>query len=150
MIAGPATWKSVNDRSQGYRLALEEAGVAYDPGLVADGDWSYASGYQAMQKILARGLSFSGLFAQNDQMAIAAIRALREAGQRVPQDVAVVGYDDIPAAEYCDPSLTTIRQPMREVGEVATRLLIQAIEKPEITQGEVLLRAELIRRCSCD
>lgn len=150
MIAGPATWKSVNDRSQGYRLALEEAGVAYDPGLVADGDWSYASGYQAMQKILARGLSFSGLFAQNDQMAIAAIRALREAGRRVPQDVAVVGYDDIPAAEYCDPPLTTIRQPMREVGEVATRLLIQAIEKPEITQGEVLLRAELIRRCSCD
>ncbi len=150
MIAGPATWKSVNDRSQGYKLALEAAGVAYDPGLVADGDWSYASGYQAMQEILARGLSFSGLFAQNDQMAIGAIRALREAGRRVPQDVAVVGYDDIPAAEYCDPPLTTIRQPMREVGEVATRLLIQAIEKPEITQGEVVLKAELIRRCSCD
>jgi len=150
MIAGPTTWKSVNDRSQGYRLALEEASVAYDPGVVADGDWAYASGYQAIQEILARGLSFSGLFAQNDQMAIAAIRALREAGRRVPQDVAVVGYDDIPAAEYCDPPLTTIRQPMREVGEVATRLLIQAIEKPEITQGEVLLKAELIRRCSCD
>ena len=150
MIAGPTTWKSVNDRSQGYRLALEEAGVPYDPGLVAEGDWSYGSGYQTMQEILARGLSFSGLFAQNDQMAIGAIRALREAGRRVPQDVAVVGYDDIPAAEYCDPPLTTIRQPMREVGEVATRLLIQAIEKPEITQGEVVLKAELIRRCSCD
>jgi DNA-binding LacI/PurR family transcriptional regulator len=103
-----------------------------------------------MQELLARGHPFSALFAQNDQMAIAAIRALREAGRRVPDDVAVVGYDDIPAAEYCDPPLTTIRQPMQEVGQVATRLLIQAIEQPGMDQGEVLLKAELIRRCSCD
>jgi DNA-binding LacI/PurR family transcriptional regulator len=82
-------------------------------------------------------------------MAIGAIRALREAGRRVPQDVSVVGYDDIPVAEYCDPPLTTIRQPMQEVGRVATRLLIQAIEEPGIVQGPVLLKGELIRRGSC-
>lgn len=150
MITGPTTWKSVSDRTRGYRLALEEAGVGFDPDLIAQGDWSYRSGYRAMQELLARGVSFSALFAQNDQVAIAAIRALREAGRRVPEDVAVVGYDDIPVAEYCDPPLTTIRQPMREVGEVATKLLIQAIEEPGTAQGEVLLKAELIRRCSCD
>ncbi len=150
MITGPTTWKSVNDRSQGYKLALEAADVSFDPNLIAEGDWSYPSGFRAMQELLARGHPFSALFAQSDQMAIAAIRALREAGRRVPDDVAVVGYDDIPAAEYCDPPLTTIRQPMQEVGKVATRLLIQAIEQPGMDQGEVLLKAELIRRCSCD
>jgi DNA-binding LacI/PurR family transcriptional regulator len=82
-------------------------------------------------------------------MAIGAIRALREAGRRVPQDVSIVGYDDIPVAEYIDPPLTTVRQPMREVGEVATRLLIQAIEQPGTVHGEVLLKTELIRRGSC-
>lgn len=149
MITGPAAWKSVYDRTKGYSLALEAAGVAFDPGLIAEGDWSYDSGYRAMQTLLTRGVSFSALFAQNDQMAIAAMRALRGAGRRVPDDVAVVGYDDIPAAEYCDPPLTTIGQPMQEVGKEAARLLIQAIEEPGVTQGEVLLKAKLILRCSC-
>lgn len=149
MITGPRSWKSVNDRIWGYTLALEGREVILEPGLIAEGDWSYQSGYQAMQELLARGLPFSGLFAQNDQMAIGAIRALREAGRRVPQEVAVVGYDDIPVAEYCDPPLTTIRQPMQEVGKVATRLLIEAIEEGGPTRGAVLLDAELIRRGSC-
>jgi DNA-binding LacI/PurR family transcriptional regulator len=149
MITGPTAWKSVNDRTQGYKLALEAAGVAFDSGLIAEGDWSYQSGYRAMQELLARGYPFSAVFAQNDQMAIAVIRALREAGRRVPQDVPVVGYDDIPVAAYTDPPLTTVRQPMQEVGKVATRLLIQAIEEPGTVQGPVLLKAELIRRDSC-
>jgi len=149
MITGPATWKSVHDRTKGYNLALAAAGITLDPGLIAKGDWSYQSGYRATGELLDRGLSFSALFAQNDQMAIGAIRSLREAGRRVPDDVAVVGYDDIPVAEYCDPPLTTIRQPMQEVGKVATRLLIQAIEQPGMDRGEVLLKAELIRRRSC-
>ena len=150
MITGPANWKSVNDRTRGYRLALEAAGATFEPTLVNEGDWSYQSGYRAMQQLIAGGSPFSAIFAQNDQMAIAAMRALREAGRRVPDDVAVVGYDDIPAAAYCDPPLTTIRQPMQEVGKVATRFLIQAIEQPGMEQGEVLLKAELMRRRSCD
>jgi LacI family transcriptional regulator len=150
MITGPATWKSVNDRTRGYRLALEAAGATFEPTLVIEGDWSYQSGYRAMQQLISGGSPFSAVFAQNDQMAIAAMRALREAGRRVPDDVAIVGYDDIPAAAYCDPPLTTIRQPMQEVGKVATRFLIQAIEQPGMEQGEVLLKAELIRRRSCN
>jgi DNA-binding LacI/PurR family transcriptional regulator len=149
MITGPPSWRSVHDRAQGYARALEAVGIDCDPGLIAEGDWSYQSGYQAMQNLLARGQAFSALFAQNDCMAIGAMRALCEAGLRVPHDVSVVGYDDIPVAEYYDPPLTTIRQPMREVGALATRLLIQAIEEPGMAKGEVLLKTELIRRGSC-
>ena len=150
MVSGPASWKSVGDRATGYRRALETAGIPYDPRLVVEGDWSYESGYRAMQELLHRGDTFTGVFAQNDQMAIGGIRALRDAGRRVPDDVAIVGYDDIPVAAYSDPPLTTIRQPMREVGAVATRLLIQIIEETGAIQGgEVLLRTELVRRRSC-
>jgi LacI family transcriptional regulator len=102
-----------------------------------------------MQNLLDRGQPFSALFAQNDCMAIGAMHALREVGLRVPHDVSVVGYDDIPAAEYQNPPLTTIRQPMQEVGALATRLLIQAIEEPGMAKGEILLKTELIRRGSC-
>ena len=149
MITGPATWKSVKDRTQGYKLALTEVDVPVDPHMVVEGDWSYQSGYQGLQDILAREQAFTAVFAQNDRMAIGAIRALNEVGRRVPQDVSIVGYDDIPVAEYCNPPLTTIRQPMQEVGAVATRLLIQAIEEPGTVQGEILLKGELIRRSSC-
>jgi len=149
MIAGPGTWKSVHDRTQGYVQALGAAGLYSDPALIVEADWSFGSGYKAAQELVARGQPFSALFAHNDQMAIGALRALREAGRRVPQDVAVVGYDDIPMADYCEPPLTTIRQPMREVGAMATRLLIQAVEMPGAPQTEILLKTELILRSSC-
>ncbi len=149
MITGPATWKSVVDRTQGYRLAMNAAGVRPDARLVVEGDWSYASGYRAARLLLSQARPFSGLFAQNDQMAIGAMHALRESGKRVPEDIAVVGYDDIPAAEYCDPPLTTVRQPMCEVGQVAARLLIQAIEEPDSPPKGTLLKTTLVRRRSC-
>jgi LacI family transcriptional regulator len=146
MIRGPAGWKSVQDRAAGFHGELQTAALELGEGLVGAGDWSYASGYQALRQLLAGGAPFTALFAHNDQMAIGAMRALREAGKRIPQDVAVVGFDDIPAAEYAEPPLTTIRQPMREVGAVAARLLIQSIEQDEPPRGEVLLQPELIRR----
>ena len=102
-----------------------------------------------MGRLLAKAPQITALFAQNDRMAIGAIRALRETGHRVPDDVAVVGYDDIPAAAYCHPPLTTIRQPMQEVGEAATRLLIELINDPAAERKEVLLKTELIRRETC-
>ncbi len=149
MIAGPTGWKSVEDRSQGYQNALKAAGIPYRAPLVAEGDWSFDGGYRAMQELLARGRPFSALFAQNDRMAIGATRALREAGRRIPENVSLVGYDDIPVAAFCDPPLTTVRQPMREVGAVAARLLIQAIEEPELVRQNVLLKTELVKRSSC-
>ncbi|MBM4464499.1 MAG: LacI family transcriptional regulator [Chloroflexi bacterium] len=149
MITGPAGWKSVNDRAEGYKLALSRAGIPFDASLVEYADWSYQSGYEAMHRLLAKSPQITALFAQNDQMAIGAMRALREAGRRIPDDVALVGYDDIPAAAYCHPSLTTIRQPMQRVGEVATQLLIQLVNGSAVERKEVLLTTELIRRETC-
>jgi DNA-binding LacI/PurR family transcriptional regulator len=152
MITGPSAWRSAQDRVRGYGLALAEVGLTVNPALIIEGDWSYESGYRAMQMLLERAsaqASFTALFAQNDRMAIGAIRALNEAGRQVPHDVSMVGYDDIPVAGYCTPPLTTIRQPMQELGALATRLLIQAIEKPGSVQGEVLLKGQLIERDSC-
>lgn len=150
MIKGPETFKSATDRLKGYLSALQAAGLSMDPALIVEGDWYYESGYTAMQTLLARRQPFTALFAQSDAMAIGAMRAMREADLRVPQDVSVVGYDDLPVAAFVDPPLTTIRQPMREVGETATQLLIQEIEEPgSIQTKEVLLRTEFIHRNSC-
>ncbi len=150
MISGPSGWKSVADRTRGYQIALKAAGIPFKAALIAEGDWTYDGGYRAAQELLARAKPFTSLFAQNDRMAIGAMRALREVGRRIPEDVSIVGYDDIPVAAYCDPPLTTVRQPMREVGVVATRLLIQTIEQPEMARREdVLLKTELIQRDSC-
>jgi len=149
MITGPAGWKSVNERTEGYKLALEKAGISFDVSLIEHGDWSYQSGYVAMGRLLAKAPQITALFAQNDQIAIGAMRGLREAGRRIPDDVALVGYDDIPAAAYCHPPLTTIRQPMQQVGEVATQLLIEYINDSTAEREEVLLKTELIRRGTC-
>jgi LacI family transcriptional regulator len=145
-IHGPAGWKSVSDRAKGFMHQLNTYGLSLKPQLVVEGDWSYESGYRTMQQLLSRGESFTALFVHNDQMAIGAMRALRQIGRRVPNDVSVIGYDDIPAAEFAVPPLTTVRQPMRELGAVATRLLIKAIEEGEQNDEEVFLQPELIIR----
>jgi LacI family repressor for deo operon, udp, cdd, tsx, nupC, and nupG len=149
MITGPTGWKSVQDRSLGYRQTLQESGLAYRSSLVEHGDWSYGSGREAMARLLAKTPQITALFVQNDRMAIGSLYALRETGRRVPDDVAVIGYDDIPVAAYCNPALTTIRQPMIDVGRVATELLIQIIEHPTTERREVLLKPELVYRETC-
>jgi DNA-binding LacI/PurR family transcriptional regulator len=147
LITGPAHWKAVEDRCQGYKQALDAAGIPFADSLVAYGDFSYKSGYEAMLELLTHRVKFNAVFAQSDQMAIGAMRALREMGKRVPQDVAIIGYDDIPGAAYCYPPLTTIRQPLQELGRIATQLLIKIIEGKAIpTETEVLLKTELIQR----
>jgi LacI family repressor for deo operon, udp, cdd, tsx, nupC, and nupG len=149
MIAGPPSWKSVQDRTRGCQQALAEANIPFEPSLIEHGDWSYASGQDAVERLLRGSARFTALFAQNDRMAIGAIHALRKAGRAVPEDIAIVGYDDIPVAAYCHPPLTTIHQPMAKVGQVATRLLIQIIENPDLERKEVLLKPRLVRRETC-
>jgi len=148
MITGPEQIKSVYDRSNGYRQALERAGILYDPDLVVEGNWLHRSGYQAMNDLLAAGKKFSAVFTQNDRMAIGAISALSQAGLHVPEDISIVGYDDVPEAEFASTPLTTVRQPMEEVGQIATRLLINHINNPDAAPTQILLDTELIIRSS--
>jgi DNA-binding LacI/PurR family transcriptional regulator len=147
-IIGPLIEDCARNRLEGYRTALQSASIHPDPSLVIEGDWSATSGYQAVRQLLDQEISFSAIFAQNDRMAIGAIRALREAGIKVPEAVSVIGFDDMPLASYFDPPITTIRQETFLMGAEAARLLIRSIEQPEREKTSIYLPCELVIRQS--
>jgi len=148
-LSGPSNEECAIDRLEGYRQALSHAGLSWDPALAVGGDWSVTSGYRATQRLLQTARKFSAIFAQNDRMAIGAIRALQEAGRRVPDDVSLIGFDDIPVASYLDPPLTTLHQVLEESGRQAARLLIETIHNPQRPPAQVLIPARLVERASC-
>jgi DNA-binding LacI/PurR family transcriptional regulator len=148
MIHGPTIEDCVRDRSAGARAALKRAGLSLPAERVAGGDWSPTSGYRAMHRLLERAPDLTGVFVQNDQMAVGAIRAAREAGRRVPDDLSIVGFDDIPAASYIDPPLTTIRQDFAAMGRAAVHELISLIEAPIDRPIHKLMAPELLTRQS--
>ncbi|MFF3851362.1 LacI family DNA-binding transcriptional regulator [Streptomyces sp. NPDC002328] len=127
-LAGPQRWFAARDRMAGWRQALEARGC--EPPAPVEGDWSAASGYAAGRELAARD-DLTAVFAANDDMAIGLTRALTEAGLRVPEDVSVVGFDDVPLAAYVLPPLTTVRQPFDAVARDGLRLLVRAIENPD-------------------
>lgn len=152
-ITGPLAWPHARDRLASYRVALRRAGLKADPALVARcRDWGLESGRKAAAHLLETGQPFTAIFAHSDLLALGAITELRARGLRVPEDVAVVGYDDIPVASFVDPPLTTIRQPMRQVGARAVEILLDKIAavRSHVASrpGRHLLRAELVVRKS--
>lgn len=150
-IAGPEGQRESRERWQGYRQALAEAGLSYDPELIQPGDYTEAGGTAAVQRWLQLPPARrpTAIFASNDRTAIGAVGALQAAGVCVPQEVSVIGYDDITAAAYARPALTTIRQPIEEMGATAARLLIdRLIQRRKSGCQEVLLKTELVVRQS--
>lgn len=144
-VSGPESWLEVGGRTKGWREALEEQGRFVPPAL--QGDWSPASGYQN-GLIVGRIPDVTAVFVASDEMAFGVIRALHELGKRVPEDVSVVGVDDIPLAEYCSPSLTTVAQPFESIGERAVERLIAAIENPSSAAQTETIEPSLIVRSS--
>jgi DNA-binding LacI/PurR family transcriptional regulator len=142
-IAGPRDMAVGIDRLNGYRDTLEAAGL---PALAGYGDFSHASGEHAMTRLLERRPDLDAVFAASDLMAAGALRALRRAGRRVPEDVAVVGFDDDPIAQYTMPPLTTIRQPVEEQGAVMARHVMALIEHESVAQPHDKLPTSLIQR----
>jgi DNA-binding LacI/PurR family transcriptional regulator len=130
-VTGPRDMIGGIDRYAGYRAALQEAGVAEDPALVAEGDFTEAGGGAAMAVLLERAPDLDAVFVASDTMAVGALRVLRAAGRSVPGDVAVVGFDDAPVAATCDPPLTTVAQPLDEMTSLMTELLLQQVEGDE-------------------
>jgi DNA-binding LacI/PurR family transcriptional regulator len=122
-ITGPLDWPSARARLDGYRDALRRADGASDHLVEPSVDWGLDSGRRAAARLLDAKSRPTAIFAQSDLLALGAISALREHGLRVPEDVSIVGFDDIPVAQVFDPPLTTLRQPMREVGALAARLV---------------------------
>lgn len=141
---------AVNERERGWREAMESHGIVIDPRWAIHADLSAASGYRAMQELLARGITFTALFAGNDTIAFGAMRALREAGLRIPQDVALVGYDDIPLAEFASPPLTTVRTDTIGLGRDAMNMLLSLLRQdPGLQTLRHEQPVELIVRESC-
>lgn len=148
VITGPIVEDCTQDRMAGYRAAMEAAHVTPEPGLILEGDWSASSGYMALKKLADSQLLPTAIFAQNDRMAIGAMRAARDLDLAVPEQLAVIGIDDMPLASYFDPPLTTMRQDMFGIGREAARLLVRTLEQPVTTFQHLRLPAELIIRRS--
>lgn len=142
-LAGPSTWTEARGRLLGWQQEMYDAGLR--PGRPVAGDWSARSGYEAGQAIAARP-EVTAVFCANDQMALGLLRALHEAGRRVPDDVSVVGFDDIPEAAFLIPPLTTVRQDFGAVGRRAIEILRSAIGAA--TAPESLIAPELVVRAS--
>ena len=142
-VSGPAGWYESQDRIAGWMAALAAAGAEVPPAL--SGDWSPRSGYEAGQ-IIGRMPEVTAVFVANDQMALGVLRALNEHGRRVPNDVSLVGFDDIPESGFFSPPLTTVRQPFDMVGRRSLQTLLSEIESGQAVAGRVVIAPELIIR----
>ena len=145
-ITGPQTVINGIDRYQGYLDVLAEQGQTLDPGLVQASRFSEEGGYLAMRALLEHHPQ--AVFAASDAIALGALRAILEAGLRVPQDIGLVGFDDIPRAASTLPALTTVRQPIQEAGAIAAQNLIELIERRRSEPCQILLPVELVVRAS--
>ena len=137
------------ERLNGYRQALAAADITFDESLVGYGDFTAASGEAAMSNLLQLKVGPTAVFVASDTVAIGALKAIRSAGLNVPQDIALVGFDDAPLSEFIEPPLTTVRLPAYGLGWGAANLLIRLINRDVIRQPAVLLETELIVRKSC-
>ncbi|MFF7328613.1 LacI family DNA-binding transcriptional regulator [Streptomyces sp. NPDC090306] len=147
-ITGPLDMDAARDRLDGYRDALRHAGIAVDESLIAYGDFTEEGGRAAMRELLDRRPGLDGLFAASDVTASGAVQVLRASGHDVPRDVAVVGFDDSMVARHLDPPLTSVRQPIEEMGRTMARLLLDEIATPGTGHRQVVLPTELVLRDS--
>jgi LacI family transcriptional regulator len=148
-ITGPSNHEDAIERLDGYRMALEEAGVGFDEELVEQGDYLETGGMTAMERLFARAPSFSAVFCANDQTAYGARLAIFRRGLSVPGDLSLVGFDDLPTSSYMTPPLTTVRQPTYEIGRLAAQAIVQMIRKQPVAMSPIpltLVTRETTRR----
>lgn len=147
-INGREDWIEAQNRLTGYQDVLSQQGLPVDQALIKQGNWGVDSGYQAAQELLSLQEKPTAIFAANDIMALGAIYAIQEAGLHVPDDIAVVGYDDRDFAAWIRPALTTIRMPSYEMGQAAARLLLKQFSGEEL-EDATQIPGKLIIRQSC-
>lgn len=155
MLSGPQEVSTAADRTAGYKAALHEAGLQPDPALIAHGTYAIASGYEMMQQVLAVTPRPTAVFAANNFLAMGAYRALHDAGLRVPEDIAMVAFDDLPESMVFEPFLTVAAQPAYDMGKRATELLLTRLAEasngraaPQAPEEIVLPTAIIVRRSS--
>jgi LacI family transcriptional regulator, galactose operon repressor len=148
-ITGSMDLGCARDRLTGYQAALKAHHLELDPELIHEGDFHQPDGYAGANKLMAHPARPTAIFASNDVMAMSVMDAVRERGLRVPEDVSVMGFDDIPQAGYVRPALTTVRQPLEQMGRVATQMLLDILQDPEAEPRRLELPTELVIRDSC-
>ncbi|MFH0948481.1 MAG: substrate-binding domain-containing protein [Elusimicrobiota bacterium] len=138
-----------DERFHSFKLALEKHGLKISDDLIGFGDFDEKLGYYIMKKMLAQSSNPTAVFCANDLMAIGAINAVREVGLNVPEDISIVGFDDIGRAQIVHPPLTTVKQDSFELGKLAVEILVKQIEEPSTKVTQIILQPELIIRKSC-
>ncbi|MEA2020878.1 MAG: LacI family DNA-binding transcriptional regulator [Candidatus Caldatribacteriota bacterium] len=148
-ITGPLKVRSAINRLEGYRIALKKNHIEYKEELVEEGDFRIAGGYKAMKKLLKLPELPTAIFTANDLVAMGAMQAIQQKKYHIPRDFCIIGFDDIKLASFVFPALSTIRQPMLEMGALAVKTLLRIIKGGEFNQKKVILKPELIVRESC-
>jgi LacI family transcriptional regulator len=148
VIEGPKEARKAWNRIHGFYYQLKQNGIKVPRELIRFGTFEYQSGYDAMVSLIKAGHHFTAVFAANDMMAISAIKAAREFGIKVPEDLSIVGFDDIILAQYFDPALSTIRQPAEKLGRLSVKMLVERIQEPDLPYRYQVLATELISRSS--
>lgn len=145
----PISYSAAPERVLGYQDALIEAGISPDDSLIRYADFDPESGFDRMQSLLQNGKTFSAVFVASDNVAMGAKSALREANLLIPEDISIVGFDDIPWAQYADPPLTTIHLPAQELARTACVTLMDLMRGVELEERNLILDTELVVRLSC-
>lgn len=145
-ISGPLNVSTSIERFEGYKAVLAQHSIPFRPEMCRHGSYTVESGYNAVLELERSGISYSAILAANDLMALGALKAVREFGYRVPEDVQIIGFDNIEFSQYCEPSLSTMQQPTFDMGAKAVELLTGIIEKREPVQPERLIPKLLMRK----
>ena len=148
LITGPMNWWEARQRELGWREALAENGRTIDESYIANGDWTPSSGERCIRMLLEWHPEMDAVFVCNDQMALGAMKVARQMGRSIPEDLAVVGFDDIPESPYFSPSLTTVRQDVAEMGRQGVRQLLSLIDDKQLEAQSAVLQPKLIVRQS--
>jgi LacI family transcriptional regulator len=145
-ISGPTEYLCSRARVDGYRSALDRAGIRFDPALVKEGDFHHEGGFMCGEKLLSLPEPPTAIFAGSDQQAFGVYEAARRRGLRVPQDLSVIGFDDLPVTRWASPPLTTVRQPLAEMGRTAAQMLGDLIEGTPLRTNRIELSTDLMIR----
>jgi LacI family transcriptional regulator, repressor for deo operon, udp, cdd, tsx, nupC, and nupG len=148
-ITGPLEVVLSRDRLKGFYQAMASKNLTIEPVLVQEGDFSFDSGFNLMMKFFALGKLPTAIFAANDEMAMGVMKAVKSKGLKVPEDISVIGFDNLKFSSIFEPGLTTIAQPAYEIGENAMELLVKLINKEEVNQKQIILSDQLVLRESC-
>lgn len=146
LLSGQVFIKTFFDRMKGYMDALKDNSIIYNEDYVVGCDFTTQGGYDGINELIKKNIEFNAVFAANDLIALGAMRALMENGKKIPDDVAIVGYDDIVISSTVMPSLTTIRQPKYEMGQYAADILIKSIANKSLIQEHIVLQPSMIVR----